>query len=240
MADGDGTNDAQGTGEGTDGGQGLTDEERAAQSQGDSGAGADGQGSGGGDDNDTDDPRVKRANREAAGYRRQLREEQQAREALEARLKALEKGKEGEPDVAAQLAEERQAREAATERVRKVSLKAEVATLAPAVKLADVDTALALLKTDELEWKDDQPTTESVKDALEALLELKPFLVVKEATPPGTAKSGTGGTAGAAGSGGKAPAETDDQRRARLRGAGSTSVWDPETAARLGGGVVQP
>lgn len=212
--------------------------------------GADGSaGTGDGDTDGDDDPRVRRANRDAARYRRELREEQAARKGLEERLARLEKsgGSDGEDELERtkrELEEERTGRTAAAERLRRVSVRAEIAAQAGALKLADVDAALALMRDRDpslsgLEWDNDEPTAESVREALEDLLEAKPFLRVVEATTePGTARSGSGGSAGGEGRGGKAPRETDEERRARLRGERTSSVWDPELARQRGGGVV--
>ena len=190
-----------------------------------------------------DDPRIKRANRDAARYRRELREEQEARHTLEQRLAALEKGKgDGEPGgpTAEDLEAERQRTSQALANLRRVSLRAELATQG-AGKVADVDAALTLIGADAklsdlIEWNGDEPTAESVGDAMTELLKAKPYLTA--AAPPGAARSGSGSTASPAGSGGKPPKETLDERRARLRGDGTGSVWDTDAAAARGGGVV--
>ncbi len=232
-------------GQGTGAGDAGDDEQDRTSSQGDAGGTDDAQGAGSDTDTNDDDPRIKRANRDAARYRRELREEQTARAALEERLAALEgdKGKgNGSESSEEELRAERERNATTVAKLRRVSVRAEIAAQAAGMKLADVDTALALLRESDpelkaLEWADDQPTPESITEALEDLLERKPFLIRAD-TPAGVARSGTGGTAGASGSGGTPPRETDDQRRARLRVETSGGVWDPENARRHGGGVV--
>lgn len=197
---------------------------------------------------DEDDPRIRRANREAAAYRRQLREAEAAREALEERLAAVEsERKTGNDDEAQRLADElktlRERDAAQAARLRRVALRAEVAAQARVAGLADVDAALAIMRDRDpdfraLEWDGDEPEAESVRDALTDLLEAKPFLRVPD--PKGVAKSSSGNAGGTGGDQGKEPGETIEQRRARLYGRDGASIFDPNIAAALGGGVINP
>lgn len=176
---------------------------------------------------------LREARQDAGKYRRQLREVQRELEALRA---DADKGK-GEQDDdtrAKELEDARREREQLSTRLRRVSLRAAVAANAPSLKLIDVDAALALLPADDVEWDGDEPTEDSVKDALAALLDAKPFL--RATDEPGRAPAGTGRTGGSGGQ--DPPKQTDAERRARLYAGGKTSIWDAEAAKLRGGGVV--
>lgn len=178
---------------------------------------------------------LREARQDAGKYRRQLREVQRELEELRAKADAGQGKQDDDDEAKAQLEQARTEREQLTSRLRRVSLRAAVAANANALKIVDVDTALALLDSDELEWDGDEPTEASVKDALAALLDAKPFLRVAE-QPPGVAPAGTGRTGGSGGQ--DPPKATPAERRARLYGGGGVNPWDPEDARRKGGGVI--
>lgn len=141
------------------------------------------------------DPRVEAANREAAKYRRELRDLQAWKEQQEA----------------AQLSEAERLQKAATTaearattaeaRARAAALQVAILTAAPAVNLlpAAYADALKLLNADLVEWDDatGDPTRASVKRALEALVKDRPYLVNTAPAPaPGPsafAPHGNGG-----------------------------------------------
>jgi len=128
------------------------------------------------------DPRIEAANREAAKYRRELRELQAWKEQQE----AAQLSEAQRLQRAAETAEGRAA--AAEQRARAAELRVAVLTHAPTVALlpAAYDDALKLLNPDLIEWDADTglPTRASVKRALEALVKDRPYLIASPTAPP--------------------------------------------------------
>jgi hypothetical protein len=189
-------------------------------------------------DNDGDIEAARKLRSESRTLRKRLREAEAARDEAVAERDRL-KGDVTDEDRQRQLAEASERATRLASQLRRVALRAEIGAQARSLKLADVDTALALLDgSDDIEWADDEPTADSVKDALKGLLDSKPFLVVAEASDaPGTVRSGSGGSTGP-GTGGKPARESDDERRARIHGGGQPSIFDPDVARARGGGVI--
>lgn len=171
---------------------------------------------------------LKAARAEAAKYRTQLRAlEAEATKEREAKLSDAERAV-AEAERAKAEAEKLKA-ELAT-----LALRAEVSAQAQALGFHEADVALALLDRGALEYGDDgRPQPDSVKAALATIAEARPYLVKQQ----GAASTGPGGNP--ARQQGE-PAETVDQRRARIYGGqvGGNPMIDAEAARRAGGGVV--
>jgi hypothetical protein len=185
----------------------------------------------------TDDDRIRELRQEAASYRRRLREQEAANAELAERMKRLEAGSNGE-DAAKRASELEATNGTLRQQLRDAALNVHVATASIALGVRDADAAMALLDRSAVEWDGDQPDGSTVRQALEALLESKPYLRADQGKPQPTAPAGTGAGASAPGVQHQPPAETDADRRRRLYGGGGASMWDPVEATRRGGGVV--
>lgn len=164
---------------------------------------------------------LKQARSEAAKYRKRLRElEAQAEAAREAEMSETER-------LAKQLADAQQTLQERDAQTRSLALESAVAVRSNALGIVDAEVAVALLDREALDYDDSgRPDPESLDAALKRLIKSKPYLKqpVAPASPANPARSEPVG-------------ETDDQRRARLFGGGG-GIFDPDTAARLGGGVI--
>lgn len=125
---------------------------------------------------------VERANTEAARFRHDLRETQQARQAVEERLQTLEREHETEQERVVREAEERGRSEGKAEVDRiTADFERRLATMAikakAADRFADADDAVRLLPLDDLLAESDEQTRDrKVDKALADLLEQKPYL----------------------------------------------------------------
>ncbi len=186
---------------------------------------------------DDTDEQVAQLRKEAASWRRKLREQETANLELAERLSKLEAGNSTD-DVAARATELEQSNAKLREQLRSTALAARVASLSVTLQVRDPDAALALLNHAEVEWDGDQPDPDTVRTALEGLLDRKPYLRADSAPPPATAPAGTGAPAGGHQPPPAANRETLDERRRRLYGGIGSSAWDPQEAERRGGGVI--
>lgn len=164
---------------------------------------------------------LKEARAEAAKYRKRLRDlEAQQQAAADAELSEQERNAKRLSEMEQQLAEQQT-------RTRSLALESAVAMRANALGIVDAEVAVALLDRDALDFDEfGRPDPEGLDLALKRLIKAKPYLrqPVAPASPANPARSEPVG-------------ETDAQRRARLYG-GGVNVFDPDTAGRLGGGVV--
>lgn len=167
---------------------------------------------------DAEDARVAALSKEAAAYRRRLRE-------LEAKVAEHEREQMSEADrLRAEAAEAKAALEQErAERIRD-RLRADVLSEAAKQRAVDPDAVYALLRDD----LDAAGVDANVADLVKAKLKAKPYLV---------ARPSTGSDADPARSHASDRPETDDQMRARLRGDGAAAFFDPKRAAERGGGV---
>lgn len=173
-----------------------------------------------GQDNDDsgDDPRVAALSKEAAAYRRRLRE-------LEAKVADHERAQMSEADrLRAEAAEAKAALEQERAERLRDRLRADVLSEAAKQRAVDPDAVYALLRDD----LDAAGVDANVADLVKAKLKAKPYLV---------ARPSTGSDADPARSHASDRPETDDQMRARLRGDGAAAFFDPKRAAERGGGV---
>ena len=177
---------AEGDGGGGEGGEGAG---AGAGAGGEGGEGGEGAGGGGGDD----DPRVKKANAEAARYRRELREAQKKVEDLEAAgLTEAEKLKKD--------AEEGVKRgESGTAKLRSANI---LLALAEDHGLSGGRAKAAAKLLDGVEFNDDDEP-KNLKDALEAAAKVygeDVFAPAEERRPPTIPRGPQGGASGAGGS----------------------------------------
>jgi hypothetical protein len=169
------------------------------------------------------DKALKEARAEAAKYRKRLREleaVQQRRE--EAELTESER-------QAKRLAELEQAVLERDEQTRRLALESAVAMRSNALGIVDAEVAVKLLDPGSLDFDEaGRPDSESLDQALRSLIKSKPYLKTQPpaASPANPARAEPLG-------------ETDEQRRSRLFGGGG-GMFDPSTASRLGGGVINP
>jgi hypothetical protein len=174
-----------------------------------------------GDDVQAIENALKEARADAIKYRNRLRKLEAAqKERDEAELTEAERQTRRLQELEETLAE----RETTT---RRLALESAVAMKANSLGIVDAEVAVAMLDTTAFDYDDDgRPDPEGLDNALRRLLKAKPYLRTQPAagSPANPAKSEPLG-------------ETDDQRRARLFG-GNSGVFDPNTARRMGGGVV--
>lgn len=98
----------------------------------------------------------------------------------------------------------------------------------------DPETAFQLINRAALAFNDDgTPTDESVQAALTALAQAKPFLL----QPTAQAAGGNTSTNPARANANQPHTETDAERRNRIYGLNTPSVFDPAAATQRGGGV---
>jgi hypothetical protein len=140
------------------------------------------------DDEDDDNPRLARASRQAAKYRKQLREQEARNAELEKRLRAIEdKDKKPEEINNRELTEAKSTVDRLTQANRDLSLRlAIVTTPLPGVEWVDVEDTLALAERlgylEDLELDDDgNVDRKALRAALRELAKRKPHLVVKKA-----------------------------------------------------------
>ena len=169
------------------------------------------------------DPRVSKANQEAARYRTELRATQERLKELErAQMSELERARAERDEATQQAAQLRAEREIE-------ALRAATAVAASRLNLHDPEDALRLIGAD--------VAPENVEAELAALIERKPSLA-RQATP---AKPSAGATPGHTAS--QPPPqrqETLEERRRRIYSGGrpnAGNALDPDTAIRSGGGV---
>lgn len=169
---------------------------------------------------DADDPRIAALSREAASYRRRLRElEQQEEERQRAALSETDRLKAEAADAKRRLAEV----EADRNRER---AQARIVAAAAKANAHDPDTVWALVRDDAIAAGDELDADALVKAAVKA----KPFLV---RTP------GSGSAADPAKSHGGPREETHADRMRRIRGESPASfLFDPNAARQRGGGVI--
>jgi hypothetical protein len=164
---------------------------------------------------------LKEARAEAAKYRTRLRDAEAAQQAAQdAELTESER-------QAKRLAELEQTLAEREQQTRSLALESAVAVRSNALGIVDAEVAVALLDPSGLDFDDaGRPDPEGLDQALKRLIKAKPYLKqpVAPASPANPARSEPVG-------------ETDAQRRARLFGGGG-GMFDPGTAARLGGGVI--
>lgn len=176
-----------------------------------------------GEDRAFSDKALKEARAEAAKYRKRLRE-------LEAKQQQREEAELSESErQAKRLAELEQAVLERDEQTRRLALESAVAMRSNALGIVDAEVAVKLLDPGSLDFDDaGRPDPESLDQALRSLIKSKPYLKTQPpaASPANPARSEPLG-------------ETDAQRRSRLFGGGG-GMFDPSTAARLGGGVINP
>ena len=135
-----------------------------------------------------DNPRLARASRQAAKYRKQLREQEARNAELEKRLRAIEdKDKKPEEINNRELTEAKSTVDRLTQANRDLSLRlAIVTTPLPGVEWVDVEDTLALAERlgylEDLELDDDgNVDRKALRAALRELAKRKPHLVVKKA-----------------------------------------------------------
>lgn len=134
--------------------------------------------------------------------------EQRRKEAETARLTEEGKHKELADQLKGQLT-------AAQTEIRDTRLESMVTRLAGQLGIVDADAALRLMDVSAVQWAEDRPTEASVKAALKALVETRPFLV------PGESAGGPANPARK----GKTPNEDDDlEAWWRQRSRGSTAI----------------
>lgn len=169
------------------------------------------------------DKALKEARAEAAKYRKRLRElEAQQQQREEAELSEAER-------QAKRLVELEQAVAERDEQTRRLALESAVAMRSNALGIVDAEVAVKLLDPAALDFDDaGRPEPESLDQALRRLIKSKPYLKTQ---PPAASPANPART--------EPLGETDEQRRARLFGGGG-GMFDPSTAARLGGGVINP
>jgi hypothetical protein len=164
---------------------------------------------------------LKEARAEAAKYRKRLRD-------LEAQQQAVRDQELTESErQAKRFAEMEQALADQQQATRSLALESAVAMRANTLGIVDAEVAVALLDRDALDYDDTgRPDPSSLDMALKQLIKAKPYLKTATApsSPANPARSEPVG-------------ETDAQRRARLYGGGG-GMFDPATAASMGGGVV--
>lgn len=164
------------------------------------------------------DPRVAALSKENAATRRKLREaEQRLAEYERAQLSEVDRLK-AEADDAKRALEEVRAEQA------RDKAESRVIAAAAAQRAVDPDAVWLLVRDAALAAGDDLDAQQLVKDTLKA----KPYL---------QAPMSSGRDADPARSTSGPREETDDQRRARLRGGSVAGFFDPKTAAQRGGGV---
>lgn len=187
----------------------------------------------GSDSPDTTADDAAKARAEAAKYRRQLRDTEKRLAELEAADKARADADLSEAEKAARRATELE-QELEQERAARRDSLLEAAVTAAAARLgfADARDAVALVSRTDLETTDDgRPDPQSVDSALKRLLTDRPHL--RAGHTSGGSPTHSGRT--------DPPAETDQQRRARLFGGHHAGgMFDPAAAAKRGGGVVMP
>ena len=119
------------------------------------------------------DPRVQKANREAASLRQRLR-------ATEAKLKAREEAEMSEIERQAARVQALEAELSESKsRAREASLRASVVDACRPLNIVDPEAALALLDRDSIDFDEDLGKWTGVEQALSALAESKPYLVEK-------------------------------------------------------------
>lgn len=204
FADGDGDGGSGGSG-GSGGGSSQEDDDHG------DGDDDDGAGSGDGDDDTGDDddgesPAVRRANRQAAKARVQLKEERQKREALEARLAKLEAGGgDGDDSEKSKQAEQkaREAEERAAKAERQLLRRDNEATITAVAKrlgFSDPDVIVSMVESgrvDDLD-PDEELDREDVKLALRDLKRAKPHLLGDGSSTRSDEDRRTGGGTGPA------------------------------------------
>jgi len=170
----------------------------------------------------TKDPRVEAANREAATYRRKLREaEEKLREREEADLSEAERAKKRAEEAEAE-------RERIASELRSARVEAAVTAEAAKLRFRDPADAMAFVRPDDLIFDDDGKPTNSA-EVVQRIAHERGYLIA-----PATSNSSTGAPAS-----GPEREETFDERRRRIFGGSSRgSAFDsPESR---GGGVVAP
>jgi hypothetical protein len=164
---------------------------------------------------------LKDARDDAIKWRSRFREMEAAqKDRDEAELTEAERREKRMQELEAELAER-------NEVTRRLALESAVAVRANALGIVDAEVAVAMLDRDAIDYDaDGRPDSESLDNALRRLLKTKPYLKMQQSagSPANPAKSEPIG-------------ETDAQRRARLFG-GSSGIYDPDAARRMGGGVV--
>lgn len=175
------------------------------------------------DDRAFSDKALKEARAEAAKYRKRLRE-------LEAKQLQREEAELSESErQAKRLAELEQAVVERDEQTRRLALESAVAMRSNALGIVDAEVAVRLLDPGLLDFDTDgRPDSESLDQALRSLLKSKPYLKTQ---PPAASPANPART--------EPLGETDEQRRSRLFGGGG-GMFDPSTAQRMGGGVINP
>ena len=166
---------------------------------------------------------LREARADAAKYRKRLR-------ALEADQQAKADADLSEGDRASKRIAELEAQAEKNHRqTRTLALESAVATRSNALGIIDAEVAVALLDVSALDFDDaGRPDPDTLDQALRRLIKAKPYLrqQVAPSSPANPARSEPVG-------------ETDTQRRSRLFGGGG-GMFDPTTAARMGGGVILP
>lgn len=164
---------------------------------------------------------LKEARDDAIKWRARFREMEAAqKQREEAELTEAERQAKRLQELEAELAE----RDTTT---RRLALESAVALRSNALGIVDAEVAVAMLDADALDYDaDGRPVADSLDNALRRLIKQKPYLKVQQAagSPANPARSEPLG-------------ETDDQKRARLFG-GNAGIYEPDSARRLGGGVV--
>lgn len=121
---------------------------------------------------------VEKVRSESAGYRTKLRETESQLEALAAKVKEFEKAQMSEAEKLKTEAEEYKEKFSSLQtEVTRLKYESTVTAVAAGQNFNDPRDALELIDKSELEYEDGVPTEKSVKKALKALVDSKPYLI---------------------------------------------------------------
>ena len=166
---------------------------------------------------------VEKLRREAASYRRKLRDlEQYKQEQEEAKLSEIDRLKK-------QIADRESALQERDEMLRETMFRSGVYAQAASLDVVDAEVVYKLLDRSAFE-QDESGRFVGLKDAVKGLLKERPYLK-KRVDVSGSVANG------ASGRDKSSKKESDAERRQRIWGGGA-SIFDAEQARRTGGGVI--